>query len=257
MKRLAILLLCLLVCLPATGLGEDFLVSDAQETTAETDAGESIVDTLKGELSNAASFTAALAALDTGNLLDAVNAFTKLGSTYGADQYAAYAYALLLRLREEPAEAEEQLQTLSGFLDSDYQLALTRASQLHRFAQDGKYGYVGTDGAWSIAPQFDWAEQVFRLESVPAHDRGNTDYAPQELYMVAKVFVGQTEVGESDVVPLEGAYGLVRSDGVIAVPARYTDVLWAVDGFAAVTDGSACTLYDLVAAAPVGGQYED
>jgi hypothetical protein len=58
------------------------------------------------------------------------------------------------------------------------------------------------------------------------------------------------------VEPLEGRYGLVRTDGVLAVPVAYAGVLWTRDGYAAVTDGETCALYDLVAAAPVGDGYE-
>lgn len=247
MRRLSVLFLCLTLLWPAAGLGEDFLVTDAKEA---------VVDTITEGLANASVFEAGLASLNEGSYLDAVNDFTRLGSLYGADQYAGYAYALLMRMRQEPDEAIANLEGLSGFLDSDYQLALTQALRAHRCRQDGRYGYVDAAGGWTVAPQFDWAERVFREESVPAHDRADTAWEPSDLYAVAMVFAGTTQLTESDIEPLEGLYGLVRSDGTLAVPLAYTGVLWTRDGYAAVTDGETCALYDLVAAAPVGDGYE-
>ncbi|HPR79272.1 MAG TPA: hypothetical protein PLR69_11805, partial [Candidatus Limiplasma sp.] len=76
MKKLAIALLCLALCLPTAVTGESFAVTDA--------AG-----------SGSAAFEAALSALDAGSLLDAVNGFAKLGAEEDAARYAQYANALL------------------------------------------------------------------------------------------------------------------------------------------------------------------
>jgi len=244
MKKFAIVLLCLTLCLPAAGCGEEFIVSE----TATAEAAASGAD--------ASAFQAAVRALDAGSLLEAANAFTVLGSENDADLYAVYANALLQIKRDDPAAAAELLKGLGDFMDSEYRLALAEALQKHRYIQDGKFGYVDASGAWVIAPQFDWAERVFRVESAPEHDRDYADYAPEDLYMVALVYTGATEIGDEDTVPLGGKYGLLRSDGVLAVPMAYTEVLWTENGVAAVTDGESCYLYDIAAAEPVGGACE-
>jgi hypothetical protein len=260
MKKLFTLLLSLCLLLPAAGLGEDFLVVDGGDTataaTTEPASTESLAGAVVTEASDETLYTAALAELDAGSLLNAVNDFTKLGAYGDASQYAAYAYALLLRLREQPAQAEEQFQSISGFLDSDYQLALTKLSCLHRSVQNGKYGYVDARGVWRIPPQFDWAERVFRIESAPSHSRDDADWEDTELCMVAVVFNGQTEVTDTDRIPVSGRYGLIRSDGRMVFPVQYTEILWAKEGYAAATDGTYAYLADVTAGIEIGDAYE-
>ncbi len=247
MKRIAAVLLCLALCLPVTGLGEEYLVSESSGVSATANSASG----------GSAAFRAALAKLNEGSLLEAANAFTGLGTADGANLYAAYLQGLLLLQRDDPAEAAEQFSGLGGFLDSAYRLALSQGLQKHRYVQDGKFGYVDFAGAWVVAPRYDWAERVFRAESARTHDRNDAAFAPEDAYTVAAVYNGTTTVGEEDTVPLEGRYGLVRSDGTLVVPVEYADVLWTVAGFAAVTDGKNCYLYNLSTAAPVGDAYEE
>lgn len=243
MKKFLIVVLCLLFCIPAIGLGEEYLVSDNSDVIP----------------ANALSskFQTALDALNEGSLLDAVNGFAGLGSENGADQYSRYAYALLLIQREDPAAAIDLLNELGGFLDSDYQLAFAKKLRLHRYAENSKFGYVDAAGAWQIGPQYVWAERGFRAESALIHDRNSADYTDSDLYMVAEVFSGTTQIGETDTEPLEGKYGLLRNDGTLVVPMRYTEILWTVNGVAAVTDGVSCYLYNLISGEPIGGAYEE
>ena len=237
MKKLAMVLLCLALCLPTTVLGESFAVTEA--------AG-----------SGSAAFEAALSALDAGSLLDAVNGFAKLGDEENAARYTLYANALLLEQRDEPGEAATLWEGLSGFLDSDYQLAKAQALQAHRYAQNGKFGYVNAAGEWIVAPTYDWAERVFRVESAPQHDRTETTVPVNGVCLVAEVFTGTTQTTATDTEPLEGKYGLVRTDGTLAVPVEYQSVLWAIGGIAAVSDGQSCYLYDIATATILGGAYE-
>ena len=253
MRRKIVLWLCLLLCLPVAALGEDFLVSDEPTgvaSIAQTDPQG--VDTLKVS----SKMQAAIAQLDAGSYLDALNAFSGIDSEESAPQYAAYAQAKLMMLRENPVAAINLYNALSGFLDSEYQLALTNASRLHRAMDGDRFGYVNESGVWKIAPQFDWAERTFRLESAAQHDRNVATYAPEELYTVAMVFNGETEVTKSDLKPLSGKYGLVRSDGVLVAPVQYESVLWAQGGIAAVTDGQSSYLYNIATAKQIGGAYE-
>lgn len=243
MKKLRILAICLIFCLPAVGLGEEYLVAES--------SGSVPANAISSE------FQTALDALNKGSLLDAVNGFASLGSENSADKYSRYANALLLIRREDPAAAIDLLRDLSGFLDSDYRLAFAQKLRLHRYAADGKFGYVDSAGAWQITPQFDWAERVFRAESAPIHDLNNADYTDGDLYMVAAVFSGTTQIGDGDTEPLEGRYGLLRNDGTLVVPINYMEILWTVNGVAAVTDGESSYLYNLLTGAPIGGAYQE
>lgn len=249
MKRLVTALVCLLLCLPCAGHGEDYLVSDTGSATSTSTRGIPMV-------TGNAVLNAAIGELNAGSLLDALNSFTKLGTKDGADKYTAYAQALLSLRRDDPASAVDTLKGIGGFLDSDYQLALAQALQTHRYSQDGKFGFVDATGTWKIAPAYSWAERVFHVESVPTHDVNAAAYQPQELYMVAKVFSGTTEIGETDTVPVEGKYGLLRNDGMLIVPMQYTDILWTVNGVAAVTDGKNAYLFDIVTGKPIGEAFE-
>lgn len=249
MKRLATALVCLLLCLPCAGLGEDYLVSDTAPATS-TSTGVIPASTDNADLNTAIS------ELNNGSVLDALNGFTKLGTKDGADKYAAYAQALLYLQRDDPASAANALKGISDFLDSGYRLALTQALQAHRYAQDGKYGYVDATGAWKIAPAYAWVERTFRLESAPAHDVNTAAYQPEELYLVAKVFSGTTEISETDTLPVDGKYGLLRNDGTLVVPMQYTDILWTVNGVAAVTDGQNAYLFDIATGKPIGETFQ-
>lgn len=237
MKKLAIALLCLALCLPTVVLGESFAVTDA--------AG-----------SGSAAFETALSALNAGSLLDAVNGFAKLGAEEDAAHYAQYANALLFLQRDEPDEAAQLWAGLPGFLDSAYQQAKAEALQAHRYVQNGKFGFVNATGEWIVLPEYDWAERVFRAESAKQYERNDAAAESATPCLVAEVFTGTTQTTKTDTEPQTGKYGLVRTDGTLAVPVEYQSVLWAVNGVAAVTDGQSCTLYDLAQGKPIGDAYE-
>ena len=247
MRKQIAVLLCIAMLLPGLALGEDFLVD---ETAATGTAATSTIQ--NATIANGSkAMQTAVAQLQQGSLLDALNAFAGISGEDSARQYSDYTQALLHIKRENPAAAIALLQTLSGFLDSDAQLELTKASQLHRYAQDGLFGYVDAQGAWIVAPQFDWAERVMRMESATTQANGETPY------LVAMVFLGTTQVGVTDTEPLVGLFGLMRNDGTLVVPANYTDVLWTVDGVAAVTDESGVHLFDLATGLSIGDTLEE
>ena len=260
-EKLAILFLCLLVCLLASttsrSVAEDYLVSDAASAkgvgSAQT-AGSEVGIALPAN--GSAALTKAIGQINAGSYLDAINSLAKLGGDLDADRYAAYAQAQLSLLREDPAAAMETLENMGDFLDGAYQLALVKSLRLHRYAQDGRFGYVDTTGAWVIAPQFDWAERVFRRESAPWHNPNTSAYQPEELYTVASVFIGETEVTPTDTAPLQGKYGLVRNDGTLIVPARYSEILWTVNGVAAVSDDTGVSLFNTVTGQAIGETYQ-
>lgn len=248
-RRIAALILGL-IFLPLGGLAEDFLVGgDTADTTS--------IAALAGTQTDNPEMQEAITLLDQGNLLDALNAFAKITGVEGSSQYADYTRAKLMLMRENPAEAIALWEGLSGFLDSDYQLASAKALRLHRFAEDGVFGYVDETGAWKIQPQFDWAERVFRSESATEHDATATEITPEMLYTVAMVFSGTTEVTDTDKQPLDGKYGLVRNDGVLVVPTLYEEVLWTNNGYAAVKNEQGCRLYSIATGKTVGGVFED
>ena len=121
MKKFLIIVLCLLFCMPAIGLGEEYLVSDNSDVIP----------------ANALSskFQTALDALNEGSLLDAVNGFAGLGSENGADQYSRYAYALLLIQREDPAAAIDLLngiKPIEKLVDFDLVTKESMFSQEHQ-----------------------------------------------------------------------------------------------------------------------------
>ena len=249
MRRRIAGLVLVIIFLPLSGLAEDFLVGgDTTDTTS--------VSVLAGEQTDNPEMQEALALLDRGDLLDALNAFAKVSGVEDSGRYADYTRAKLMLQRDNPAEAIALWEGLSGFLDSDYQLARAKAQRLHRFSSDGVFGYVDETGAWKIKPQFDWAERVFREESAPAHDLTATDVTPEMLYTVAMVFSGTTEVTDTDTQPLDGKYGLVRNDGVVVVPALYDEVLWTDNGYAAVKNEQGCRLYRIATGETVGGVFE-
>jgi len=247
-KRIAALALMLLF-LPLCGLAEDFLVGgDTAENTSITALAATQTDNPEMQK--------AIALLDEGSLLDALNAFSGIAGVDNATQYADYARALLMLKRDDPAAAIALLEGLPGFLDSDYQLALAKSMRLHRYRNGDVFGYVDATGSWKIQPQFDWAERVFRAESVAQHDVTATETTPEMLYSVAMVFAGTTQITETDLEPLDGKYGLVRNDGIVVVPAVYNEVLWTVNGYAAVRDDQGCRLYNIATGNPVGGVFE-
>lgn len=234
--------LCMLLLLlwPCLAFGEDFLVTDG---AAATPSGAAVSAAgAQGALADA------LAQLAAGSYLDAFNAFARLRGEADAPRYADYAQARLLLLREDPGAAIALLSGLTGFLDSDRQLAQVKALRLHRFSDGARFGFVDETGAWRIPPQFDWAERVFRTQSATV---GTTP-----VYAVALVFQGQTAVEDGDTVPVSGLYGLVRNDGTLATPLRYERVLWTVDGVAAMADAQGVTLYGIATGEPIGGLYE-
>lgn len=242
MKRVAAALLCLMLCLPANVLAQDFLVSDAALAAPRTLTVNLQTDD--------PGFQAAIEAVNAGSLLDALNTLARVTGDERAAQLSAYTQALLALQREDPASAASLWMSTSGFLDSDAQLLLAKALQTHRSQQDGAFGYVNADGAWVVPPQFDWAERTFRCESAQWSDDGT------QVVVVAKVFQGETDVFDGDLQPVNGTCGLLRNDGTLAVPLRYTDVLWTTSGIAAVTDAQGVWLYDLPAAKALGGPYQ-
>ncbi len=244
MKTRLLAWLCILCMLPALAMAEDYLVGESTLTQTDMAADATFATT-----EASAEMQQALALLAAGSFLSAVNAFAGISGEPDASRYAEYAYARLLMLRDDPAAALVKWETLSGFLDSDYQRSLCQTLRLHRFAQNAKFGYVDAEGSWRIPPQFDWAERVFRAESVSA------DTAATPL-PVALVFQGQTSVTETDIEPAAGTYGLIRSDGALIVPAVYDSVLWTVSGVAAVSDASGISLFDLTSGALIGHGYE-
>ncbi|MEA4929808.1 MAG: WG repeat-containing protein [Candidatus Limiplasma sp.] len=241
MKRVTAVFLCLMLCLPTAGLAQDFLVSEAALA-----APRALTVTLQ---TDDPDFQAAIEAVNSGSLLDALNTLARVTGDERAAQLSAYTQALLALQREDPASAASLWLSTSGFLDSDAQLLLTKALQTHRSLQDGAFGYVNAEGAWVVPPQFDWAERTFRRESAQWSDDGT------QVVVVAKVFQGDTDVLNGDLQPVNGTYGLLRNDGTLAVPLRYTDVLWTNGGVAAVTDAQGVWLYDLPAAKVLGGPY--
>ncbi len=245
MKRRWVSCLCLMLMMPLMALGEDFLVTDGAAQQGATTAAQSTP-----------ALSAAVAQLTAGSYLDALNALAKQPGEDAA-RYASYAKARLLLLRDNPAAALPLLAELSGFLDADYQLALCKASRLHRAVQDGKFGYVDETGAWKVPPQFDWAERVMRAESAPERAMTDAAFAPGDTYTVAAVFVGTVEGGESDFAPAVGKYGLVRSDGMMIAQPIYDSVLWAKGGFAALRGATGCTLYRIADGTQVGDVFED
>lgn len=247
-KRIAALVL-VMIFLPLSGMAEDFLVGgDTADTTS--------IAALTGAQTDNPEMQEAIALLDNGDLLDALNAFAKIAGVEDSSQYADYTRAMLMLTRDNPAEAITLWEGLNGFLDSDYQLAKAKAQRLHRFSEGGVFGYVDETGAWKIKPQFDWAERVFRAESAPAHDVTATEITPEMLYTVAMVFSGTTEVTDTDTQPLDGKFGLVRNDGVLVVPTLYDEVLWTNNGYAAVKNDQGCRLYRIATGETVGGVFE-
>ena len=242
--------LCLILTLPLVALGEEFLVTDGTDAGGAAQTGATLATT------GSKALDAAVAMLAEGSYLDALNALAKLPGDDAA-HYAGYAKARLLLLRDDPEAAVPLLTAISGFLDADYRLALLKAMRLHRAAQDGKFGYVDETGAWKVAPQFDWAERVFRAESAPERAMTEAAFTPEDTYTVAAVFAGEVDGGESDLMPVTGKYGLVRSDGLLIAKPVYDSVLWAEGGFAALKDAAGCALYRIADGAQVGGVYED
>lgn len=240
--------LCLLVLLPTAALAQDFLVTD-DTAGAGANSGAALAPT--GD----AALDAAVAQLAAGSYLDALNAFAKLGGDTAA-KYAAYAEARLLLLRDDPAEALPLLTSLGDFLDAPYRLALCKVMRLHRSMQDGKFGYVDDTGAWRVPPQFDWAERVFRTESLPERAQADAAFAPGDTYAVAAVFVGDTAVGDADLEPATGKYGLLRSDGTLIADTVFDSVLWTKNGYAALADAAGSHLYRIADGSEMGGPYE-
>ncbi|MDD3409362.1 MAG: WG repeat-containing protein [Eubacteriales bacterium] len=245
-KRWVVLALCLAL-LQAGAMAEesDYLVTDSPSTLAQN----------VPLASNDPLYAQAVAQLEAGDLVTALNQFARLGSEADAPSYTAFTKAMLSLRRSDPKAAEEAFAALGDFYSSAYWAEYARSVQLHRFVKDGKFGYVDLSGTWKVQPQFDWAERTFREESAAPYDDG----APEEsLLLTAAVFEGETETTATDVQPLSGRYGLMRSDGTLIVPVEYTEILWTEGGFAAVRDAhGSCQLYDLLTGQTVGGPYEN
>ena len=123
MKRVAAALLCLMLCLPAVGLAQDFLVSDAALA-----APRALTVNLQ---TDDPDFQAAIEAVNAGSLLDALNTLARVTGDERAAQLSAYTQALLALQREDPASAASLWLSTSGFLDSDAQLLLAKPSAIN------------------------------------------------------------------------------------------------------------------------------
>jgi hypothetical protein len=247
--------LCLMMLLPFAALGEGFLVGEEAQESAPATVPGSAPTAAPAPATGDAAFDGAVRMLSVGSYLDALNAFAKLSGGEAA-RYGQYAQARLLLLRDDPAAALALLSELTGFLDTDYQLALCKATRLHRCMENGKFGFVDDTGAWLAAPQFDWAERVFCTQSAPQRDYRDAAFTTADTFTVAAVFAGSVTVTETDTQPETGLYGLLRSDGTLIAPTAFESVLWAKSGYAALAGAAGCHLLRIADGAEVGGPYE-
>lgn len=185
-----------------------------------------------------ALYADALQALESGRLIRALNDFGNLGDYEDSVSYTEYISARLMLLRNQNTKAIEAFDKLGDFLDSRDYGTLAKKSAMHRFQLDGKLGFIDASYRMVIPAQYDYVERVFRSESRREGDAN--------CYMVTPVFQGQTVVGEQELVPLSGLYGLLRNDGKEIVPIAYDQVLWTKNGYAAVRDTAGVDVYDLV-----------
>ncbi len=182
------------------------------------------------------AYQEAMQLLEAGSLVDAMNALIKLGDEGDAAQYASYALAKLRLLRNDSPEAIKGFEDLGDFADSRWYKEAAQALSCHRYSDGSQFGYVDASGAMVVQAQFDWAERVFRADSLVP---GGT------VSPVAVVFKGTVECDGYDLLPKEGKYGLVRRDGTLAVPVEYDEILWTAEGLAAVRRAEGFWLYEL------------
>ncbi|NCB04672.1 MAG: WG repeat-containing protein [Clostridia bacterium] len=230
MKRLLALFLCMLLTLLFTFAG-----AENEYAVSAPDVYVNAKDVVGGEK---ALYADAQQALQAGRLIQALNDFGNLGNYEDSVSYAAYISARLMLLRHQNAKAIEAFAELGNFLDSRDYVMLAKKTAMHRFQLDGKFGFIDAAYKMIIPAKYDYVERIFRLESRRAGDAN--------CYMVTPVFQGQTVVGEQELVPLSGLYGLLRNDGKEIVPVSYDEVLWTEDGYAAVRDTAGVDVYDLI-----------
>ncbi|MEG1891740.1 MAG: WG repeat-containing protein [Clostridia bacterium] len=204
-----------------------------------------------------AEYEQALGDLQSGALIDALNAFASIGSYRDAVSWTNYLSAQLSYLRNDPRTAAEGFAALGHFADAEYQKRLCVLMQLHRCYQSDKFGYVTLSGEVRIPPAYDWAERVFREESRAPVIAGDPVSQENSLLPVALVFSGTVETTAVDIVPVAGKYGLLRRDGTLIVPTEYDEALWTRSGVAAMRLGKKVTLYNLVTGERLGDGYDE
>lgn len=259
MKRIKVLgvflLLYMLLCSLAMATAE-FLVSEGDTLPESLPAANFALTTPQPAPTGAAAdYGAALQMLEEGDIITALNAFAILGKYEDAAQYTNYAAAKLLFLRNDPAQAAKGFAQLGDFLDSRYLTQLCGIMNCHRYYDGSRFGYVNGLGVIEIVPQFDWAERGFRLESLPSVTSDDPASEDNGLLPVAMVFTGETKCDGTDLLPQSGKYGLLRRDGALVVPVQYDEILWTIEGMAAVRAGESVELYDLLRGEKVGETY--
>lgn len=182
----------------------------------------------------------ALSLLEQGSIVDAMNAFAKLGKYRQAVALTDYCYARLDYLRGDLAGAKAGFEALGDFADAAARAELCGVMSVHRLCVGGQFGYVDLNGQTVIAPAYDWAERVFRDES----RAGGAATADGSLSPVAAVFEGTATVVNGEPVPAQGSYGLLGRDGRLVVDTEYDAVLWTLDGLAAMQSGDKVFLFD-------------
>lgn len=253
MKRFLSIVLVLLFLPSFCGVlaeGDGFLVEEnatGQETPGNPDPGASQAAPVGGS----AEYQEARRMMDAGSLIDALNIFAKQGGTGDAGQYSAYLTATLSLLRNDPAAAAKGFEDLGGFLDSTYQKQVAEALMCHRYSDGEKFGYVNLKGNIEISAQFDWAERVFRRESVLGVAG---DGAPMP---VAIVFQGTVTCDGTDILPQEGKYGLLRRDGTLAVPMACDEIGWITEGLAVARQDAQWRVFDLASGESLWESYEE
>lgn len=245
-KWLMALMLVFLLPMASACAQDAFLVTEAEGNDAwieEDDPAPEQTDAQKE-----AAYRLALEQLEAGALVDAINGMSRLGHYRSAVSYTAYAQACLAYERQDVITAAEGFAALGDFADAPFRIELCEAMAVHRTYRNGQFGYVDLNGSVCVEPVYDWAERVFRDES-----RGEAT----ALLPVAAVFEGTVKITAEDIAPVQGKYGLLRRDGVLIVPMAYDEVLWALEGVAAMREGARAVLLDLSSGARIGGEYDE
>ncbi len=250
MKHRIILVLALCVAMASgTALAAGtYLVTDAATPTEPSTQNPSLVISQTAPIGAETEYQEARQLLASGDFVSAINIFAKLGQYQDSLAYEDYIDAKLALLRNMPADAIAGFAEVGDFLDGAALKALAEALYCHRFQHENRFGYVDASGKILIEAQFDWAERVFRRESAV---EGSATPMP-----VAAVFMGATACDGTDLLPQEGKYGLLRRDGELVAPLQYDEILWTVDGFAALRAGETHTLLNLTTGQPLGERYE-
>ncbi len=252
MKTLKALLACLflLALFPCFAYAtDDFLVQEEAAAPPEPVVNPMLITSQPAPSGDGTTYEAALASFLKGDMITALNAFASLGQYADSTRYEDYLSARLSLLRSDPLQAAALFEPLGGFLDSPVQARLCAALSCHRYYDGSRFGYVDEKGRLLITPQFDWAEHVFQKESASLTSEESA------ALPVAQVFLGTTRCDGADLLPRKGQFGLLRRDGVLVVPIAYDEILWALDGLAAVRSGADVTLFDLTNGEKIGETY--